>query len=103
MWREVKDLEQLEFSMVSSLGDGRLHKAEQCNRDIRGNNDILLCRKINFCFVKLLYKIFVDLQCRSTHVRVEYDYDVQDYFNEVDEATDCEEPRAKTVNLYRWT
>ena len=25
----------------------------------------------------------------------------QDYFNEVDEATDCEEPRAKTVNLYR--
>ena len=27
---------------------------------------------------------------------------LQDYFNEVDEATDCEEPRAKTVNLYRW-
>ena len=27
---------------------------------------------------------------------------VQDYFNEVDEATDCEEPRAKTVNLYRF-
>ena len=26
---------------------------------------------------------------------------LQDYFNEVDEATDCEEPRAKTVNLYR--
>ena len=26
---------------------------------------------------------------------------MQDYFNEVDEATDCEEPRAKTVNLYR--
>ena len=25
----------------------------------------------------------------------------QDYFNEVDEATDCEEPKAKTVNLYR--
>lgn len=25
----------------------------------------------------------------------------QDYFNEIDEATDCEEPRAKTVNLYR--
>merc|ERR1719220_2549752 len=25
----------------------------------------------------------------------------EDYFNEVDEATDCEEPRAKTVNLYR--
>ena len=40
--------------------------------------------------------IFVDLQCR-----IEYDYDIQDYFNEVDEATDCEEPRAKTVNLYR--
>ena len=25
----------------------------------------------------------------------------QDYFNEIDEATDCEEPKAKTVNLYR--
>ena len=25
----------------------------------------------------------------------------QDYFNEVDEATDCEEPKAMTVNLYR--
>ena len=25
----------------------------------------------------------------------------QDYFSVVDEATDCEEPRAKTVNLYR--
>ena len=25
----------------------------------------------------------------------------QDYFNEVDEATDCQEPKAKTVNLYR--
>ena len=27
---------------------------------------------------------------------------IQDYFNEVDEATDCEEPKAKTVNLYRF-
>ena len=29
----------------------------------------------------------------------------QDYFNERDEATDCEEPRSKTVNLFRyiWT
>ena len=26
----------------------------------------------------------------------------EDYFSGVDEATDCEEPRAKTVNLYRW-
>ena len=25
----------------------------------------------------------------------------QDYFNSKDEATDCEEPRSKTVNLYR--
>ena len=33
-------------------------------------------------------------QCHNTH-------NAQDYFNEVDEATDCEEPKAKTVNLYR--
>ena len=45
--------------------------------------------------------VFVDLQCGSTQCRIAYDYDIQDYFNEVDEATDCEEPRAKTVNLYR--
>ena len=25
----------------------------------------------------------------------------KDYFNERDEATDCEEPRSKTVNLFR--
>ena len=26
----------------------------------------------------------------------------KDYFNERDEATDCEEPRSKTVNLFRY-
>ena len=27
----------------------------------------------------------------------------KDYFNERDEATDCEEPRSKTVNLFRFS
>ena len=64
---------------------------------IKQNNAIEIYEvTMAFCCEKNIIMIFVDLQCR-----VEYDYDIQDYFNEVDEATDCEEPRAKTVNLYR--
>ena len=68
-----------------------MHKAEQCNWDIWGVKSIATTNTIN------IVQDYFNATTNTINI-----VNVQDYFNEVDEATDCEEPRAKTVNLYRF-
>ena len=96
------------FLLIMSLfsGDGGVHKAKQCHWDLWSifHHFIIFYPIINFNIVMsghfVLFHCFAVIAVCFMY-NCTYKETKQDYFNEVDEATDCEEPRAKTVNLYR--
>ena len=80
---------------VSNWGGGQSFD-EVCVCRIRGvfnQGCVEICVSSNVFFFEtaFIFNVFIEQNVGK------------DYFNERDEATDCEEPRSKTVNLFRFS